>query len=790
MKALAVPRASYFVASAGQPRVRRPRDVLTVVVGLLLIVWALFTVDNSPAWEQAFVELVASSPSWVQSLLSIGYLLSLVYVLIVIGGAIPKRRERDRMLRDLVIVAVGTVVLVVLLSFLVNGAWPYVLPEIDLQNPEPRFPVTRVALVTSLLVVMAPHMTRPLRRFGWLAMVTTAVASVGLSYGSPMHTVGSFGIGLFCAGTYLVIAGSPRGYPHPETVSATLETLGVLNRDIRPAPYQTWGVVRFVATDHDGKLVDIKVHGRDAFDSQLAAKVWHTMWYRETERTVSFSRLQAVEHEALITVLADRAGLKVPDLAAVGSASPELALIAFRGSGQAIAEVDQDLLTDEFLVRIWEQVALLHQKMMSHGSLDTSAVHYLPSGPVITDFALGSLAADDADQGADVAELLFSLAVLVGEERAVDTALRGLGESRLVGALPYLQVPAVSSSTRRLAQRPKVLMTTLADAVADVTGSARPEPVQLRRVSVSSLITLGLILLLAFALIPRLTQVDYAEIWSVLQHADWALIVLAVLVGHTQFFPSATSTMFAVSVKLPFWPLLILQTASQFIALAIPSSAGRVAMNAAFLHKFGVSITTALAQGAIDGFSGFLVQVALLLIILLTGDIDLGLNIDPADVPWLLILGIVVLLVIVVIVVVLKVPRIRDRVVPVITQGWDALLVVMHQPSRAIGLLVSNFVFWNVLGLTLWIVIQSVGSNLSYSSALFVAAGTSLLAGFMPIPGGVGVAEATMTALLVTTGLDQHVAIAVTATYRLITFYLPALEGFFGTRWLQRHEYI
>jgi uncharacterized membrane protein YbhN (UPF0104 family) len=52
------------------------------------------------------------------------------------------------------------------------------------------------------------------------------------------------------------------------------------------------------------------------------------------------------------------------------------------------------------------------------------------------------------------------------------------------------------------------------------------------------------------------------------------------------------------------------------------------------------------------------------------------------------------------------------------------------------------------------------------------------------------VAEATMTALLVTTGLDQHVAIAVTATYRLITFYLPALEGFFGTRWLQRHEYI
>jgi uncharacterized protein (TIRG00374 family) len=60
----------------------------------------------------------------------------------------------------------------------------------------------------------------------------------------------------------------------------------------------------------------------------------------------------------------------------------------------------------------------------------------------------------------------------------------------------------------------------------------------------------------------------------------------------------------------------------------------------------------------------------------------------------------------------------------------------------------------------------------------------------MPIPGGVGVAEATMTALLATFGVDQSAAFAATATYRAITFYLPALEGFFGSRWLERHDYI
>jgi hypothetical protein len=116
-------------------------------------------------------------------------------------------------------------------------------------------------------------------------------------------------------------------------VAAALTHLGVPNREMGPAPYQTWGVVRFVASDDDGELVEVKVHGRDAVDSQLVAKVWHTLWYRETGPAISYSRLQAVEHEALLTVVAKGVGVNVPRLAAVGAASSEIALISFRESG-------------------------------------------------------------------------------------------------------------------------------------------------------------------------------------------------------------------------------------------------------------------------------------------------------------------------------------------------------------------------------------------------------------------------------------------------------------------------
>jgi uncharacterized protein (TIRG00374 family) len=67
---------------------------------------------------------------------------------------------------------------------------------------------------------------------------------------------------------------------------------------------------------------------------------------------------------------------------------------------------------------------------------------------------------------------------------------------------------------------------------------------------------------------------------------------------------------------------------------------------------------------------------------------------------------------------------------------------------------------------------------------------TFLLQGLVPIPGGVGVAEAVMTSFLVALGVEETVAFAATVTYRVITFYLPAFEGLFAMRWLERNDYL
>ena len=60
----------------------------------------------------------------------------------------------------------------------------------------------------------------------------------------------------------------------------------------------------------------------------------------------------------------------------------------------------------------------------------------------------------------------------------------------------------------------------------------------------------------------------------------------------------------------------------------------------------------------------------------------------------------------------------------------------------------------------------------------------------MPVPGGVGVAEAGITAGLIAVGVDQSTAFAVAVTHRLCTNYLPPLWGFFALRWLNRKAYL
>lgn len=82
------------------------------------------------------------------------------------------------------------------------------------------------------------------------------------------------------------------------------------------------------------------------------------------------------------------------------------------------------------------------------------------------------------------------------------------------------------------------------------------------------------------------------------------------------------------------------------------------------------------------------------------------------------------------------------------------------------------------------------GADVSFVALIFVSIGTGLLAGLAPVPGGIGVAEATMTALLTGVGLPSEQAFSIAVTFRLVTSYLPPVLGFYSLNELTKKGYL
>ena len=82
------------------------------------------------------------------------------------------------------------------------------------------------------------------------------------------------------------------------------------------------------------------------------------------------------------------------------------------------------------------------------------------------------------------------------------------------------------------------------------------------------------------------------------------------------------------------------------------------------------------------------------------------------------------------------------------------------------------------------------GVHLNVAQLVFANTAGNLLSDLIPVPGGIGAAEATLSATLIALGVDHSTAFAIAITQRLCTFYLPPIWGFFSLRWLSRNGYL
>ena len=553
----------------------------------------------------------------------------------------------------------------------------------------------------------------------------------------------------------------------------------------------------------------MKVYGRDSWDSQFVGSIWGSLTRRGEMPSLGGGRESRVEHEALVTLMAQRAGVSVTPLVKAGVSDQGDAIIATEAPRMTLRAMDASSVTDDTLDQAWRALTILHAAGMAHGRIDSRHVVILVDGSAaLADFADGELNASLSDQLVDGSRLLVTLALKVGHDRALASAQRVMGDEGVVDMLPYLQPAALGRLTRQELQEVEWTLKDLRSAAVTILGVPAPPLQQIRRVTLKSVVIVAIVAIMAYTLISAFSGVDFQSVVDALASANVYILLAALLVSPFIQTGFAFSTFGATLKKLTYMPVLMLQYAIQFIALCLPSTAARLALEVRFFERFGVPPASAIGMGMIDSFSGFIVQIVLIVLILVSGLPGFTSSIrgssDSSDSsstdssPSLIVIVLVLALIALIVTLIVpklrrrmlgNIPRIRGQIAEQRRNAGDSLLV-LHHPKKVLTMIGGNLMAQVLQAIVLGICLAAFGETAALSQLILINTGVSLFAGLMPVPGGMGVAEAGYTAGLQAIGIPAPIAVGAAIAFRLVTFYLPPLWGSVAMRWLRRHEYV
>ncbi len=805
----------------------------------VLVCWV--AVKASSHTEHAIAKFLSSPPdgvSWLVTTVWWGGTAGVIAVLAVL--ALFTRRWQ--VIRDVLFSGTAALLIAVSLRALIgaDGGRP---PDASLQGINLGFPEVWLAVATAVVLAMIPYVSRWLQLSTKAAIVLASFAGIVHGAGMPLAILASLAIGWGSTAAIRLIFGSPVGLPSAAEVTSLLEDLDFAVSEVSPCSRQEWGVGRFtgrVGSD----MLDISIYGRDATNAQLLAKTFRFLLYRDSGPTLALTRRQQVEHEALLTMTAQRVGARVPDVVAAGPAGPadDAVLVTMPPHGRLLstftpypteqAETDDgsedapdesaesaptaveaepsptaepapptptpmyEEIDDAVIDSIFAQVGALRAGGIAHGSISTETIVVDDRAAGLINFRTAAIRATQDQLDRDIAAALAASAIIVGPGRTAEAAVRVLTGGDVAAALPFLQRAALDPVAARTLRQKKALLVALRAECARVADVEVPKLIEPRRISWVTFVMVIGTLIGGWALIGVLT--DVKQSWSTIQGADWGWVAVTFVLAQSAYPAIAMTTVGSVTTTLPYGRTLALEMSDTFVALAGGSMAV-LATRIRYFQKQGFDATIAVSSGVLVSTASWIVKGALFLIAIPFAISQLHFS-EPTstssdshqNLVWILVL--VVVLVGVAVGLAFAIPRWRRlaaaKLRPKVSEVWDHLRILSAHPRNLVEIFGGNVVAQVVIALALGAALHAFGEHLGLATLIVVLTLAAMLGGISPVPGGMGVVEAGMILGLQAAGIPQADAVAATFVQRLFTAYLPPIWGWFVLVWLRKKEYL
>ncbi|WP_416982400.1 lysylphosphatidylglycerol synthase domain-containing protein [Streptomyces sp. T028] len=845
-------------------RVHRPSDLMRLLVGVLAVIVLLgiaaFAHGTTSGLEQDINKGTGQAPDL---LIKIAGLASSIAILLVpVAFAIERLIKRDGLrIADGVLAAVLAHGVTLATDLWVAKAAPDSIQE-ALTQPSPGDIHALTDPVHGYLAPVIAYMTavgmsrRPRwRAVLWMVLLLDAFSMLVTGYTTPFSIILTVLIGWTVAYGTLYAVGSPNVRPTGRTLMAGLRHVGFrpvsAAREEAPDTSETGDRGRrYFVTLEDGPPLDVTVVDREQQAQGFFYRAWRNLTLRGFATRSSLQSLrQALEQEALLAYAAIAAGANAPKLIATSELGPDAVMLVYEHTGgRTLDSLADDEITDDLLRDTWHQVRALQSRRIAHRRLVGDAVLVDRSGTVIlTDLRVGEIAAGDLLLRMDISQLLVTLGLRVGAERAVASAVGVLGPDTVADCLPMLQPIALSRSTRatlrRLAReraqrereavleasrqakqarleaghetepvsekagkkavraqaraekraidealeeaREEDLLTQIRHQVLLIRPQAPVEPARLERVRPRTLMSFIAGAIGAYFLLTQLTHIEFGPLVA---NAEWGWVAAAVLFSALSYVAAAMSLLGFVPERVPFLRTVAAQVAGSFVKIVAPAAVGGVALNTRFLQRSGVRPGLAVASVGASQLFGLGCHILMLLSFgYLTGtEKTPSLSPSRTVIAGLLTVAVLVL-------VVTSVPFLRKFVVTRVRSLFAGvvprMLDVLQRPQKLVtgigGMLLLTFCFVMCLDAS----IRAFGTestSISIASVAVVFLAGNALGSAAPTPGGVGAVEATLTVGLIAVGLPKEVAAPAVLLFRLLTLWLPVLPGWLAFNQLSR----
>ena len=782
-----------FASAVDEPRVRRIFDVLALGLALALLAVLAWWGQPTRSFERSLVTAAVSSPGWLRGIWVVAYDLMLCLPVVVIAAAVVRRRWP--IVVQCLVAGVAAIALVLVVARLTGDAWPSIDEAVGLGDAL-TWPAGALTVCAATLLCVSADVTKPMRRLSEWTIGAGALTAVLAARATVSGALAALLVAVAAAAIARLAVGTTAGHLSRTAILELLDLLGVRVAEVIGQRRLFDGLVLVEARDSSGAALLVKVRGRDAAESRRIERLWRGLVYRDGGAAFAQVRSPGLEREAFATLLAAAHGIPVWEVVTAGRPEGADEALVLRVDGERASALAGDRFDDIAADSAWSAVQGLHAARIAHLGLGPAAIALRADGTVaLTDMTDATVAASASALHTDDSQLLVLLAVLLGPERAVQSARRALDDERLGGMLSYLQSAALPRDLRSAARNAKLDFDALRAATAEAAGIEPPELARLQRVTGGGLVRTGLLILAAAAIVPLLASIDFDQFRASLSSASWGYVVAGFLVAQTPRLAQTVSTLGSVPARLPFGPVYVMQLATSFLNIALPSATARMALSVRFFQKQGVAPATAVTSGLIDSLIGNVIQALLLGAILLFTSLSLNIETDVSfpDASSTSLLAVLLLLLALVIGAAVAIPRVRNEIVKRAREWWPGLRAGLdplrsgHKSAQLIGgNIAAEILFASALALC----VRAFGGDIGLVEALLVTMSASLLVTFIPIPGGIGVAEGVLIVGLTGLGVDEETAFAATIAYRMSTFYLPPFWGYLAMSWLGRNRYL